>query len=79
MTPSAAPLVLLYRGALRYYGMNDARSSLSTRLLLSGYLKAWLAFSVCAAWLQKTPQPLGLTSHRVDHSRITHAYMSSYN
>jgi predicted metal-binding membrane protein len=62
MTPSAAPLVLLYRSVLRHYGIDGAKSSLSTLLLLCGYLTAWLAFSVCAALLQKTLQPTGLIS-----------------
>jgi predicted metal-binding membrane protein len=62
MTPSAAPLVLLYRRVLRHHDAIEARSTIPSLLLLAGYLTAWLAFSICAASLQKVLQPTGLVS-----------------
>jgi len=62
MTPSAAPLVLLYRRVLRHHGAIEARSAIPSSFLLAGYLSAWLAFSICAAALQKVLQPTGLIS-----------------
>lgn len=62
MTPSAAPLILLYQRALRHYGLREAKSPVSAVSLLSGYLAAWLVFSVCAALLQRILQPSGLVS-----------------
>jgi predicted metal-binding membrane protein len=62
MTPSAAPLVLLYRRVLRQHAAIKARSAVLSLFLLSGYLTAWLAFSICAASLQKVLQPTGLIS-----------------
>ncbi|NKJ49822.1 metal-binding protein [Burkholderia sp. SG-MS1] len=62
MTPSAAPLVLLYRRVLRHHAAIDASSTVPSLFLLAGYLTAWLAFSICAALLQKVLQPTGLIS-----------------
>jgi len=62
MTPSAAPLILLYRRVLRYHGAVEAKSAIPSMVLLAGYLTAWLTFSVCAAMLQKLLQPTGLIS-----------------
>src|ERR1700739_3497393 len=69
MTPSAAPLVLLYRRVLRYHGSVEARSVTPSMFLLAGYLTAWLAFSICAASLQKVLQPTGLISAMMLWSR----------
>jgi predicted metal-binding membrane protein len=62
MTPSAAPLVLLYRRVLRHHAATEASSAVPSMFLLAGYLTAWLAFSICAASLQKVLQPTGLIS-----------------
>jgi predicted metal-binding membrane protein len=62
MTPSAAPLVLLYRRVLRHHAAIEASSAVPSMFLLAGYLTAWLAFSICAASLQKVLQPTGLIS-----------------
>ncbi|QCP53236.1 DUF2182 domain-containing protein [Trinickia violacea] len=62
MTPSAAPLVLLYRRVLRHHEAIEAKSAIPSLFLLGGYLTAWLAFSICAAALQKVLQPTGLIS-----------------
>jgi len=53
MTPSAAPLVLLYGLVLRRHAAIRQNAYLLSLLLLSGYLVVWLAFSVAAAALQK--------------------------
>ncbi|KML47151.1 metal-binding integral membrane protein [Burkholderia cepacia] len=62
MTPSAAPLVMLYRRVLRHRGADGAGSAFTSVSLLAGYLIAWLAFSIGAALLQKLLQPAGLIS-----------------
>ncbi|SEA34596.1 DUF2182 domain-containing protein [Paraburkholderia sartisoli] len=62
MTPSAAPLVLLYRRVLRHHDAIEARLARPSLFLLAGYLTTWLAFSICAASLQKVLQPTGLIS-----------------
>ncbi|MBU9160364.1 DUF2182 domain-containing protein [Burkholderia multivorans] len=62
MTPGAAPLVLLYRRVLRHRGAEARASARLSACLLAGYLVAWLAFSVLAAWLQQGLQPAGLIS-----------------
>jgi predicted metal-binding membrane protein len=51
MLPSAAPLVLLYAGALRARGECHARRSVYA--LAAGYLVVWSAFSVAATVLQR--------------------------
>ncbi|MBN3831373.1 DUF2182 domain-containing protein [Burkholderia sp. Ac-20344] len=62
MTPSAAPLVMLYRRVLRQRGVDGAGSAFTSLSLLAGYLAAWLAFSIGAALLQAMLQPAGLIS-----------------
>lgn len=62
MTPGAAPLVMLYRRVLRHRGNGEAGSAFTSVSLLAGYLAAWLAFSIGAAWLQALLQPAGLIS-----------------
>ncbi len=62
MTPSAAPLVLLYRRVLRHYGAAGIETAVPSLLLLAGYLTTWLAFSIGMALLQNALQPTGLIS-----------------
>lgn len=62
MTPSAAPLVLLYGLVLRRHEGNGRNAYLSSALLLSGYLLVWLAFAIAAAAAQKALQPAGVLS-----------------
>ena len=62
MTPSATPLILLYRRVLRHHASTESSSAVPSMFLLAGYLTAWLAFSICAASLQKVLQPTGLIS-----------------
>ena len=62
MTPSAAPLVLLYGVVLRRHSATGRNAYLPSLLLLAGYLSVWLAFSGAAAALQKALQPAGLLS-----------------
>ena len=51
MLPSAAPLILLFAGAARARGEEDARRK--TYAIATGYLVVWLLFSVAAAVLQR--------------------------
>lgn len=51
MLPSAAPLVLLYAGALRTGG--DAGVARKTYAMAAGYLFVWVLFSVLATALQR--------------------------
>lgn len=69
MTPSATPLILLYRRVLRHHGTPGAWSALLSVWLLAGYLAAWLAFSIGAASLQLALQPAGLISEMMLWSR----------
>ena len=62
MTPSAAPLVLLYGLVLRRHERAGRNTYLLSLMLLGGYLAVWLAFSLTAAGLQKALQPAGLLS-----------------
>ena len=62
MTPSAAPLVLLYGRVLRHHAHADESAYVPSLFLATGYLVVWLVFSLCAAALQKTLQPAGLIS-----------------
>jgi predicted metal-binding membrane protein len=62
MTPSAAPLVLLYGMVRRRHAGAGQPAVASSLVLLAGYLAAWLAFSLAAAALQKALQPSGLVS-----------------
>ena len=52
MLPTAAPLVLLFAGALR--GRREHDATLRIYALASGYLVVWAAFSVGATLLQRT-------------------------
>ena len=69
MTPSAAPLVLLYGLVLRRHAGVGQNVYLPSLLLLSGYLAAWLAFAVAAAALQKALEPTNLISEMMLWSR----------
>jgi len=69
MTPSAAPLVLLYGTVLRRHEGNSRTAYLASLLLLAGYLLAWLAFASAAAAVQKALQPAGLLSEMMLWSR----------
>jgi predicted metal-binding membrane protein len=51
MLPSAAPLIVLYAGAVRARGDADARRK--TYAIAAGYLVVWISFSVAAAVLQR--------------------------
>jgi predicted metal-binding membrane protein len=62
MTPSAAPLALLYGLVLRRHSPPPKHVPGLSLLLLSGYLVVWLVFSVAAAAMQKALQPAGVLS-----------------
>ena len=62
MTPSAAPLVLLYGRMARHQAAGASRAYVDPLFLLSGYLLAWLAFAIAATALQKALEPAGLIS-----------------
>lgn len=65
MTPSAAPLVLLYARVARHRATFDppaAATIAPAALLAAGYLLVWLVFSVIAATVQALLQPAGLIS-----------------
>jgi predicted metal-binding membrane protein len=62
MTPSAAPLMLLYGLVLRRHAAPGQNTYLLSLVLLAGYLVVWLAFSLAAAALQMALQPAGLLS-----------------
>ncbi|NLP60737.1 DUF2182 domain-containing protein [Paraburkholderia sacchari] len=62
MTPSALPLILLYRRVIRHRGASESHTAVLSLCLLAGYLCAWLAFSIGASWLQMILQPRGLIS-----------------
>lgn len=59
MTPSAAPLLLLYT-AIKRMGPEGSRAVWFSLLLLCGYLSIWLGFSMVAAGLQWAAQSAGL-------------------
>jgi predicted metal-binding membrane protein len=61
MTPSVAPLVLLYGRVARHHAGHAGVYAASGALLL-GYLAAWALFSLVAALLQQALQPAGLIS-----------------
>ena len=69
MTPSAAPLVLLYGVVLRRHTQNAQDVFMLTLMLLSGYLVSWLAFATVATVFQLGLQPLGLMSEMMLWSR----------
>ncbi len=64
MTPSAAPLILLYGGVMRHAAKQDqtAATYIPTVFLVAGYLLVWLAFSTVATALQYALQRAGLIS-----------------
>jgi len=62
MTPSAAPLVLLYGLVLRRHAAPGQNVYLYSLLLLAGYLAVWLGFAVAAAAAQRVLEPAGLLS-----------------
>jgi predicted metal-binding membrane protein len=62
MTPSAAPLILLYDRVLRHSRSHRMSPQGSTLALTAGYLCVWLAFSVAAAGIQFILQRAGLIS-----------------
>ena len=53
MTPSAAPLVLLYGRVLRHHASSDVTALVPSSFVAAGYLGVWLAFSLGAASLQE--------------------------
>jgi len=61
MTPSAAPMALLY-GKVASQHANQGRPIAPVAFLVAGYLLAWLGFSVVAAAAQELLQPAGLIS-----------------
>jgi predicted metal-binding membrane protein len=60
MTPSSAPLILLYGLVLRRHAKKGL--FILTFLLVSGYLIVWLAFAVIATAFQQLLEPAGLIS-----------------
>lgn len=71
MTPSAAPLVLLYSRVAQHFGALPAhRAQLaSPTLVVAGYLLVWLLFSLWAATLELALQRAGLVSANMQWSR----------
>jgi predicted metal-binding membrane protein len=69
MTPSAAPLVLLYGLVLRRHEATGRNAYLLSLLLLAGYLLVWLAFAIIAASAQTALQPAGLLSEMMFWSK----------
>lgn len=69
MTPSSAPLILLYGLVLRRHAKKGKDVFILTFLLLSGYLTAWLAFAGIATALQQLLEPAGLISEMMLWSR----------
>jgi predicted metal-binding membrane protein len=65
MTPSAAPLVLLYTRVARHRAPGDQPAGAAiapAAFLAAGYLLVWLVFSIAAAAAQEILQPAGLIS-----------------
>lgn len=70
MTPSVAPLVLLYGVVLRRHAGSNRHTRRMTLALLCGYLAIWLVFSVAAtAAMQELLEPAGLLSGTMWWSR----------
>jgi len=72
MTPSAAPLVLLYAKVMRHHAQSPGEAdgvAAGTALLASGYLLAWLGFSLAATAAQVALQGAGLLSPMMLWSR----------
>lgn len=61
MTPSAAPVLLLFT-ALKRHGSEKAQASSLGLTFLSGYLLAWAGFSAIATLLQWLTEGIGLTN-----------------
>ncbi|PWE32605.1 hypothetical protein DDZ14_09430 [Maritimibacter sp. 55A14] len=61
MTPSAAPMLLLYT-ALKKAGPDSRHAARLSLVFLGGYLAAWAAFSVLATGLQYTLERVGLVA-----------------
>lgn len=63
MLPSAAPMILLYAGTVRYAQRKGRMSSApATASFLAGYLFVWLGFSMAAVALQYALVELGTLS-----------------
>jgi predicted metal-binding membrane protein len=63
MTPSVAPLVLLYARVLRHHrGAAEAVALASPAYVAAGYLAVWLAFSLVAATVQSIVLQTGVLS-----------------
>ena len=62
MTPSAAPLVLLYGRVLRHHSAAGEIAYVSPLFVVAGYLAVWLVFSLGAAALQEALLDAGLIS-----------------
>jgi len=62
MVPSAAPMILLYARVKRHSQQRDgnAGGTIPTALFLTGYLLAWLVFSLVATALQWVLEQVGL-------------------
>ena len=62
MVPSAAPMILLYARVKRHSQKRDgiAGGTIPTAIFLTGYLLAWLVFSLVATALQWALEQLGL-------------------
>jgi len=61
MTPSAAPVLLLFT-AIKKAGSRPDQATLLSLLFLSGYLLAWAAFSITATALQWGLETIGLSN-----------------
>ena len=62
MTPSAAPLVLLYGRVLRHHAAANSNAGVPSIFVAAGYLSVWLVFSAGAASLQEALQDAGRIS-----------------
>jgi predicted metal-binding membrane protein len=71
MTPSAAPLVLLYGRVLRHHAVPGAQAQVPSFSLLAGYLAVWLLFSLSAAAAQLALQHADLLSSTMLWSKST--------
>ena len=69
MTPSAAPLVLLYGRVLRHHAAPGAPAQVPSFSLLAGYLAVWLLFSLSAAAAQLALQHADLLSSMMLRSK----------
>lgn len=69
MTPSVAPLVLIYGVVLRRHAGSNRQTRGMTLALLGGYLATWLVFAVAATVMQELLEPAGLLSGTMWWSR----------